>query len=134
VEEQAIDRVHRLNQTIDVKIYKMVIKGTVEERIVALQDRKRELANATIEGKTGAGKLTMRDMMALFGRDAESRFTDNQSTLDFNQPTRLLNAGDETAPTPSVSRESSVSDSRNRGRESQSGRPRTEDSIYGRRW
>ncbi|KAJ5549987.1 hypothetical protein N7535_002071 [Penicillium sp. DV-2018c] len=134
VEEQAIDRVHRLNQTIDVKIYKMVIKGTVEERIVALQDRKRELANATIEGKSGAGKLTVRDMMALFGRDAEARFTDNQSTLDFNQPTRLLNAGDETAPTPSFSQQSSVPDPRNRGRESQTARPRTEDSIYGRRW
>ncbi|OQE14042.1 hypothetical protein PENFLA_c041G08804 [Penicillium flavigenum] len=134
VEEQAIDRVHRLNQTIDVKIYKMVIKGTVEERIVALQDRKRELANATIEGKTGAGKLTMRDMMALFGRDAESRFTDNQSTLDFNQPTRLLNTGDETEPAPSSSQESAQSGPRSRGHQVQPNRPRNEDSVYGRRW
>ncbi|KAJ6128680.1 hypothetical protein N7471_009897 [Penicillium samsonianum] len=134
VEEQAIDRVHRLNQTIDVKIYKMVIKGTVEERIVALQDRKRELANATIEGKTGAGKLTMRDMMALFGRDAESRFTDNQSTLDFNQPTRLLNTGDETEPVHSSSQESTQSGPRSRGNEVQPNRPRNEDSVYGRRW
>lgn len=134
MEEQAIDRVHRLNQTIDVKIYKMVIKGTVEERIVALQDRKRELANATIEGKTGAGKLTMRDMMALFGRDAESRFTDNQSTLDFNQPTRLLNTGDETEPAPSSSQESTQSGPRSRGHQDQPNRPRKEDSVYGRRW
>lgn len=134
MEEQAIDRVHRLNQTIDVKIYKMVIKGTVEERIVALQDRKRELANATIEGKTGAGKLTMRDMMALFGRDAESRFTDNQSTLDFNQPTRLLNTGDETGPAPSSSQESTQSGPRSRGHQVQPNRPRNEDSVYGRRW
>lgn len=134
MEEQAIDRVHRLNQTVDVKIYKMVIKGTVEERIVALQDRKRELANATIEGKTGAGKLTMRDMMALFGRDAESRFTDNQSTLDFNQPTRLLNTGDETEPVNSSSQESAQSAPRNRGNEGQANRPRNEDSVYGRRW
>lgn len=134
MEEQAIDRVHRLNQTVDVKIYKMVIKGTVEERIVALQDRKRELANATIEGKTGAGKLTMRDMMALFGRDAESRFTDNQSTLDFNQPTRLLNTGDETEPVNSSSQESTQSAPRNRGNEGQANRPRNEDSVYGRRW
>lgn len=134
MEEQAIDRVHRLNQTVDVKIYKMVIKGTVEERIVALQDRKRELANATIEGKTGAGKLTMRDMMALFGRDAESRFTDNQSTLDFNQPTRLLNTGDETEPVNSSSQEATQSAPRNRGNEGQANRPRNEDSVYGRRW
>jgi hypothetical protein len=133
VEEQAIDRVHRLNQTVDVKIYKMVIKGSVEERIVALQDRKRELANATIEGKTGAGKLTMRDMMALFGRDAESKFTDNQTTLDFNQPTRLLNTGDETEPAPS-SRESSQSAPRSQGIQGQPNRERHEHSVYGRRW
>ncbi|KAJ5835869.1 hypothetical protein N7447_001895 [Penicillium robsamsonii] len=134
VEEQAIDRVHRLNQTVDVKIYKMVIKGTVEERIVALQDRKRELANATIEGKTGAGKLTMRDMMALFGRDAESKFTDNQTTLDFNQPTRLLNTGDETESVPSSSRASSQSAPRSQGKEAQPNRARHEHSVYGRRW
>lgn len=133
MEEQAIDRVHRLNQTVDVKIYKMVIKDTVEERIIALQDRKRELANATIEGKTGAGKLTIRDMMALFGRDAESRFTNNQSTLDFNQPTRLLNTGDETEPVHS-SQESTQSLPRSRGSGVQPNRPRNEDSVYGRRW
>ncbi|KAJ5164439.1 uncharacterized protein N7500_006269 [Penicillium coprophilum] len=134
VEEQAIDRVHRLNQTVDVKIYRMVIKGTVEERIVALQDRKRELANATIEGKAGAGKLTVRDMMALFGRDAESKFTDNQTALDFNQPARLLNAGDETGSAPSSSRESSQSAPRSQRSEVQSNRPRHEHSVYGRRW
>ncbi|KAJ5776213.1 uncharacterized protein N7511_001224 [Penicillium nucicola] len=133
VEEQAIDRVHRLNQTIDVKIYKMVIKGTVEERIVELQDRKRELANATIEGKAGAGKLTMRDMMALFGRDAESNFTDKQSTLDFNNKVGLLNAAEEATPAPPSS-QVSYSDPRNRVRDAQPSRPRTEDSVYGRRW
>ncbi|KIW16227.1 hypothetical protein PV08_06278 [Exophiala spinifera] len=72
VEEQAIDRVHRLNQTVDVKVYKLTIKNTVEERILELQDKKRELANATIEGKTGAMKLTLQDMLKLFGREAES--------------------------------------------------------------
>jgi hypothetical protein len=120
-----------LNQTIDVKIYKMVIKGSVEERIVALQDRKRELANATIEGKAGAGKLTMRDMMALFGRDAERNFTDNQSTLDLNQPTRLLSSAEDEEPV-SVSQPPSQSDPRSRGRENQP--KRNEDSVYGRRW
>ncbi|KAJ6182185.1 hypothetical protein N7485_000827 [Penicillium canescens] len=133
VEEQAIDRVHRLNQTIDVKIYKMVIKGTVEERIVELQDRKRELANATIEGKAGAGKLTMRDMMALFGHDAESKFTDNQSTLDFNSRVGLLSSAEEATPAPTSS-QGSYSDPRSRGREFQPNRPRNEDSVYGRRW
>ena len=135
MEEQAIDRVHRLNQTVDVKIYKMVVKGTVEERIVALQDRKRELANATIEGKAGAGKLTMRDMMALFGRDAEHNFKDDQTTLDFKQSAGLLSSPDEGEPHASLDSIHSLhSDARIRGRESQSRKSRNEDSIYGRRW
>jgi hypothetical protein len=131
VEEQAIDRVHRLNQTIDVKIYRMIVKGTVEERIVDLQDRKRELANMTIEGKSAAGKLTMRDMMALFGRDAEHKFQDKQGTLDFKQPTRLLSSGEDSGP---ASQSSVRSDSRDRSRLHQSNRPKPEDSVYGRRW
>ena len=76
VEEQAIDRVHRLNQTEDVKVFKMTIKGTVEERILELQEKKRELAKLTIEGLGGKGKagamaLNLKDMMKLFRRDAE---------------------------------------------------------------
>ncbi|EXJ63834.1 hypothetical protein A1O7_00169 [Cladophialophora yegresii CBS 114405] len=74
VEEQAIDRVHRLNQTEDVKVYKMTIKGTVEERILELQEKKRELARQTIEGQAGKKKalgLSLQDMMRLFRRDAE---------------------------------------------------------------
>ena len=72
VEEQAIDRVHRLNQTDDVVVYKLTIKDTVEERIVELQEKKRELANATIEGGGQKGmKLTLQDMLKLFRHDAE---------------------------------------------------------------
>ncbi|KAF7511062.1 hypothetical protein GJ744_005293 [Endocarpon pusillum] len=71
VEEQAIDRVHRLNQTQDVIVYKLSVKDTVEERILDLQEKKRQLADATIEGKTAAAKLTMEDMLKLFRHDAE---------------------------------------------------------------
>ncbi|KAL4942818.1 SNF2 family N-terminal domain-containing protein [Aspergillus oleicola] len=143
VEEQAIDRVHRLNQTLDVKIYKMIIKDTVEERILDLQDRKRELANVTIEGKTAAAKLTMNDMMALFGKDAESRYTGGQSTLEFSpQKGGLLSrSSDETsASAASASASQGRSDSgsdvaRDRGRGKQEKRASsTEHSVYGRRW
>ncbi|KAG0645775.1 putative ATP-dependent helicase [Hyphodiscus hymeniophilus] len=72
VEEQAIDRVHRLTQTVDVIVYKITIKDSVEERILDLQEKKRELANQTIEGgKGGAGKLGMKEILQLFRRDAE---------------------------------------------------------------
>ncbi|KAL1954192.1 hypothetical protein VTO42DRAFT_1548 [Malbranchea cinnamomea] len=145
VEEQAIDRVHRLNQTVDVKIYKLTIKDTVEERILDLQERKRELANATIEGKTAAGKLTMNDMLALFRHDAEARFSDERDLddLDFSGKSRLLNSKDEkyegggassTASSTSRSNQSRratppVMESRNKGK-----RIVPESSVYGRRW
>ncbi|KAF4547642.1 SNF2 family N-terminal domain-containing protein 9 [Elsinoe fawcettii] len=67
VEEQAIDRVHRLNQTVDVKVYKLTVKESVEERILELQEKKRELAKAAIEGGKTVGKLSMKDLLGLFG-------------------------------------------------------------------
>lgn len=70
MEEQAIDRVHRLNQTVDVVVYKLTIANSVEERIIELQGKKRALAAAAIEGKAVA-KLSMKDLLSLFGRDAE---------------------------------------------------------------
>ena len=73
VEEQAIDRVHRLNQTQDVVIYKMTIKGSVEERILDLQEKKRALAAAAIEGKAAAGKLSLKDILSLFRHDADEK-------------------------------------------------------------
>ncbi|KKK15680.1 hypothetical protein AOCH_006981, partial [Aspergillus ochraceoroseus] len=133
VEEQAIDRVHRLNQTLDVKIYKMIIKGTVEERILSLQDRKRELANVTIEGKTGAAKLTMQDMMALFGKDAELRYTDERGSVELAQKGRLLEPRSETASSQ-ASTEANWDSSRDRNRKLEKRTLGTEDSVYGRRW
>ena len=133
VEEQAIDRVHRLNQTLDVKIYKMVIKGSVEERILNLQERKRELANLTIEGKTAAAKLTMNDMMALFRRDAESQYVDRQDDLNLKQPSVLRYATDENSGARSGSGSRAESESRDR-QQGQKKPARPEDSVYGRRW
>lgn len=73
VEEQAIDRVHRLNQTQDVTVYRLTIRDSVEERIIELQEKKRELAKVAIEGgsREGVGKLSMKDILSLFKRDAE---------------------------------------------------------------
>ncbi|KAK5724676.1 hypothetical protein LTR15_004723 [Elasticomyces elasticus] len=71
VEEQAIDRVHRLNQTVDVKVYRLTVRNSVEEKILALQERKRELANAAIDGAVGnVNKLSMKEILGLFQHDA----------------------------------------------------------------
>ena len=108
----------------------MIVKDTVEERILDLQDRKRELANVTIEGKSAAGKLTMNDMMALFGRDAESRFTGERGNIDLTQTTRLLNSSNDESTAPQEV--SYASQGKNRRPESRV--PPTESSVYGRRW
>ncbi|KKZ68258.1 hypothetical protein EMCG_06081 [[Emmonsia] crescens] len=140
VEEQAIDRVHRLNQTVDVKIYKLTIKNTVEERIVDLQERKRELANATIEGKTAAAKLTMKDMMALFSHEASARYSDDDHRLDLTGKTRLLGSrdGDDGldygVSTSQQSRRATPPVMQSKTGSSGSRRPTPESSVYGRRW
>ncbi len=53
VETQATDRAHRIGQTKQVMVYKLVAQGTIEERILALQERKAALANSLYGDKTG---------------------------------------------------------------------------------
>ncbi|KAI1101828.1 SNF2 family N-terminal domain-containing protein [Jackrogersella minutella] len=69
VEEQAIDRTHRIGQKNEVKVYRVLIEGTVEDRIRALQEKKRELVNAALseEGAQGVGRLTISELRGLFG-------------------------------------------------------------------
>jgi superfamily II DNA or RNA helicase len=51
VEDQATDRAHRIGQTRIVTSYKLITRDTVEEKILALQNRKREIIQATIGGE-----------------------------------------------------------------------------------
>ena len=52
-ENQATDRAHRIGQTHTVFVYKLVAQGTIEERILALQERKAALADSMYSGATG---------------------------------------------------------------------------------
>eukprot|EP00041_Stephanoeca_diplocostata_P022377 m.532596 g.532596 ORF g.532596 m.532596 type:complete len:891 (-) comp22047_c0_seq4:345-3017(-) len=75
VEDQAIDRVYRIGQTSDVKVERFFIKGTVEERILALQEKKRKLAASAFGEDAGDGsgaarvRLDENDLMSLFNVD-----------------------------------------------------------------
>lgn len=67
VEQQAIDRTHRIGQTQKIFAYKMICKGTVEEKILQLQSRKKQLANDLITEDTGfIKKLRKEDVAFLF--------------------------------------------------------------------
>jgi superfamily II DNA or RNA helicase len=65
VEDQAWGRAHRIGQQRPVMIYRLVAQDTVEERVLALQRHKRELADAALAGAGGAVSLTREDLLAL---------------------------------------------------------------------
>jgi SNF2 family DNA or RNA helicase len=69
VEAQATDRAHRIGQTKVVTAYKLIARGTVEEKILRLQERKRELAGAMVENEEPLmGGLTTADLEELLER------------------------------------------------------------------
>ena len=51
VQNQATDRAHRIGQTNVVNVYKLVTQGTIEEKIIDIQERKRRLAEQVLEGE-----------------------------------------------------------------------------------
>jgi SNF2 family DNA or RNA helicase len=61
VEMQAVDRTHRIGQLKPVFAYRLVARGTVEERILELQSRKRELADAILEAGSGGFRALQRE-------------------------------------------------------------------------
>jgi SNF2 family DNA or RNA helicase len=66
-EEQAIDRAHRIGQDKPVMVYRLVATDTIEEKVVALQQRKRDLFAQVVDGGAAAnGALTAADIRELF--------------------------------------------------------------------
>jgi SNF2 family DNA or RNA helicase len=66
VQNQATDRAHRIGQTREVTVIKLIAAETIEEKIVELQETKRELADAIISGEnTSLMSLSRDELMAL---------------------------------------------------------------------
>ena len=65
VEDQASDRAHRIGQTRPVTVYRLVAAGTIEEQIVELHHKKRDLADRLLASTDTAPRLSTEDLLWL---------------------------------------------------------------------
>lgn len=66
IERQATDRAHRMGQEKKVMVYKLITKGTVEEKMLKLQERKKEVFDNIIDSNSGSlNKITWNDIQEL---------------------------------------------------------------------
>lgn len=69
VEDQAIKRAHRLGQTNPVVAYRILVENTVEDRILLLQEKKKQLVNDVLnaDARKGLSRLSVSELAGLFG-------------------------------------------------------------------
>ncbi|KAL2023563.1 hypothetical protein VTK56DRAFT_2171 [Thermocarpiscus australiensis] len=69
IEMQAVDRAHRIGQQREVRVHRILVKETVEDRILELQEKKRRLVEAALdEGESkNVGRLSERELAYIFG-------------------------------------------------------------------
>lgn len=71
-EDQAADRAHRIGQTRPVTVYRLIAKDTIEEGILELQGKKRELADIALAEGGAAGGITRGDLLHLLSHPGSS--------------------------------------------------------------
>jgi SWI/SNF-related matrix-associated actin-dependent regulator of chromatin subfamily A3 len=74
IEDQAVDRVHRLGQKRETKVFRLVVEGSVEERVLGIQEEKRKLMSLAFAEKEGGGRKKkagagVQDLMRLLGQE-----------------------------------------------------------------
>ena len=68
IRNQATDRAHRLGQTKTVTVYKLIMKDSIEEKILKLQEAKKDLADEILKGENGNfGSLSQEELRELIG-------------------------------------------------------------------
>ena len=74
VEMQAIDRAHRIGQDKKIFVYKAIIKNSVEEKILELQNSKKEMVKKVVVGEEGMFKMLKPDDINYFFETKEKEF------------------------------------------------------------
>ena len=69
VEDQASDRAHRIGQQHPVTVYRLVTRGTIEEKIISLHRKKRALADSLLDGSDMSGKVSAEELLRLIHED-----------------------------------------------------------------
>ena len=67
VESQAIGRAHRMGQDQAVEVYRLVTRGTIEEKIQELQEEKKNLVSEVLDGTESRGSLTLSEIQEILG-------------------------------------------------------------------
>ncbi|MGT2771658.1 DEAD/DEAH box helicase [Streptococcus marimammalium] len=69
VEMQAISRAHRIGQKEKVEVYRLITKGTIEEKILELQDNKKHLITTVLDGNETRSSMSVEDIKEILGID-----------------------------------------------------------------
>lgn len=67
VEAQAIGRAHRIGQEETVEVYRLVTRGTIEEKIQELQEQKKHLVSQVLDGTESRGSLSLAEIREILG-------------------------------------------------------------------
>lgn len=68
-QNQATDRAHRIGQNANVQVYRMIMKDSIEEKILKMQERKANLADSFVEGNDSSlSKMSKEEILDLFKR------------------------------------------------------------------
>lgn len=93
VENQATDRAHRIGQKKPVFVYKLIAEGTIEKKMLALQERKRALAEGIFdEASAGSINISEEELDNLFRPMNEEEEDDDNDDLDDRQNVRETDA------------------------------------------
>ncbi|KAI9040111.1 P-loop containing nucleoside triphosphate hydrolase protein [Aspergillus affinis] len=82
IEEQAIDRAHRIGQLREVHVHRILVEKTVEDRILELQDKKREIIEGALDenASKSISRLGTRELAYLFSEETKHLYRERLAT------------------------------------------------------